>query len=261
MNKFNILKLAKLIAKFAEVKTDKATLTIDGELEVGAEVFVESEGEYVEAQAGEYVLEDGKILVIEDGKIKEIKDAETKQEDEEEMNKTDENAQKLEFTATKEKFEATYQEVQTNIYRAIEESGVYGYILENTDSYAIVSVWGNDDMEHLYKYQISVAEDGKVTLGEMVEVHIEYVADVKTEEVETKMAENEEVSDEKETKIAELEARIAELESEVAEKDAKIEEMQKTIDESNKPLEEPVKLSKTLTSAKVVDNKALRYFE
>ena len=76
MNKSKLLTLKMALLKFAEVVTDKGTLTIDGELAVGAEVFIEVEGEVVPAADGEYVLEDGRIVVVMEGKVSEIKEAE-----------------------------------------------------------------------------------------------------------------------------------------------------------------------------------------
>lgn len=70
-----------LLTKLGEVKTDKAVLTYDGdgELEVGMEVFVETEAEdtieYMHPEDGEYVMEDGRTIVIKDGFVEEIKEA------------------------------------------------------------------------------------------------------------------------------------------------------------------------------------------
>ena len=71
-----------LLTKLGEVKTDKAVLTYDGdgELEVGMEVFVETEAddtiEYMHPEDGEYVTEDGRTIVIKDGFVEEIKEKE-----------------------------------------------------------------------------------------------------------------------------------------------------------------------------------------
>ena len=71
-----------LLTKLGEVKTDKAVLTYDGdgELEVGMEVFVETEAddtiEYMHPEDGEYIMEDGRTIVIKDGFVEEIKEAE-----------------------------------------------------------------------------------------------------------------------------------------------------------------------------------------
>lgn len=67
-----LLTLKKALLQFAEVVTDKGTLTIDGELAVGVDVYVGDEP----AADGEYVLEDGRIVVVTEGKVSEIKEAE-----------------------------------------------------------------------------------------------------------------------------------------------------------------------------------------
>ena len=74
-----------LLTKLGEVKTDKAVLTYDGdgELEVGMEVFVETEAddtiEYMHPEDGEYIMEDGRTIVIKDGFVEEIKEAMTEE--------------------------------------------------------------------------------------------------------------------------------------------------------------------------------------
>lgn len=70
MNKF--FRFAKKLLKLAEVKTDKATLIIDGELEVGMPVFVETEEGPIEAEDGAYTTEDGTVITVEAGVITEI---------------------------------------------------------------------------------------------------------------------------------------------------------------------------------------------
>ena len=75
-----------LLTKLGEVKTDKAILTYDGdgELEVGMEVFVETEAddtiEYMHPEDGEYMTEDGRTIVIKDGFVEEIKEAKAEAE-------------------------------------------------------------------------------------------------------------------------------------------------------------------------------------
>ena len=78
-NKKFMLKLARMVMKFAEVETDKGLLTYEGELVVGNEVFIEKDGELIPAEDGEYVTED-KTIVVKDGKIAEI--VEVNKEDE-----------------------------------------------------------------------------------------------------------------------------------------------------------------------------------
>lgn len=76
-NMSKLFKLAKAFLKLEEIVTDKATLIIDGELEIGKTVLVEKDGEPVEPENGEYTLEDGRVIVIEGGVIIEIKETET----------------------------------------------------------------------------------------------------------------------------------------------------------------------------------------
>ena len=78
-NKKFMLKLARMVMKFAEVETDKGLLTYEGELVVGNEVFIERDGELIPAEDGEYVAVD-KTIVVKDGKIAEI--VEVNKEDE-----------------------------------------------------------------------------------------------------------------------------------------------------------------------------------
>lgn len=82
----NFLKLARLVMRFAEVKTDKSPLIYEGELAVGIEVMVEDEeGNVVAAPDGEYNLEDGRVVVVADGKVAEIKEAPVTEETIEEV--------------------------------------------------------------------------------------------------------------------------------------------------------------------------------
>lgn len=80
MNKF--FKLAKAILKLEEVKTDKETLIIEGEIEVGKPVFVETENGPEPAVDGEYKLEDETVIVIAEGLIAEVRPVEETPEEE-----------------------------------------------------------------------------------------------------------------------------------------------------------------------------------
>ncbi len=60
---------------FNEVRTDKDVLIYDGEnLEVGTEVLVEKEGDFVVPADGEYTTEDGRVIEIKEGKVVDIKE-------------------------------------------------------------------------------------------------------------------------------------------------------------------------------------------
>lgn len=77
-----LLKLAKMLLKFTEIKTDKGVLTVNEDLAPGIEVFIEDEnGEYVAAPDGEYVNETSKIEV-KDGKVESIETIEPEDKNE-----------------------------------------------------------------------------------------------------------------------------------------------------------------------------------
>jgi len=232
----NILKLWKAMLHLAEIETDKAKLIIESELAEGVEVFVEKDDEIVPAEDGEYVAED-KIIVVADGKVSEIKDKDDEeQEPEPEPEPEQELSAKDRFNAVKEKFEASYQEIQNNIYSALDKAGVWGYLVENSDNHAIVSVWEDDNSEHLYRYDLTIDENGEVALGERKEVRVEYVPvdEEPKEEIQPE-------------EFANLQTKVAELEAELAEKQAQLEMS------ADEPAKDKVK--------KETKSGALRYFE
>lgn len=76
-----LLKLAKMIMKFATVETDKGVLYIDGELLTGALVYIEDEnGEFVAPEDGAYETED-LIVTVKDGAVEKIEQKEAPVED------------------------------------------------------------------------------------------------------------------------------------------------------------------------------------
>ena len=74
MNKF--FKLAKMLLKLGEIKTDKETLIIEGDIEVGKPALIAVEEELEPAPDGEYVAEDGTVIIVAEGVITEIKPVE-----------------------------------------------------------------------------------------------------------------------------------------------------------------------------------------
>lgn len=81
MSKFKKFKaaLAKVLAEFANVTTDKGVLAWDGDedLKAGDNVYVEdAEGNRTPAADGDYKTEDGKTIKVADGKVTEITDPE-----------------------------------------------------------------------------------------------------------------------------------------------------------------------------------------
>ena len=71
--------LARLLAEFGNISTDKGVLAWDGDedLKEGDAVFIEDqEGNRTDAPDGDYVTTDAKTIVVADGKVSEIRDPE-----------------------------------------------------------------------------------------------------------------------------------------------------------------------------------------
>lgn len=204
-----ILKLSRMLLSLSQTETDKGTLIAESDIAVGVEVFIEDEnGEMVSAPDGDYTTDD-KVITVVEGKVTEIKDKEKEVTEPIEEPKPEEtvelSAQEKFKNKCIEKF-ATYQEIQANIYKTFEKNGKYIYIMENTDDYVIVEEWFEDSYKY-FKYTISIAENGNVTVDmNGVEVKTVWVA-VETTEPQT--------DEEKE----QLKSQIAELKSQIAEKD------------------------------------------
>lgn len=98
MSKFTKIKLelAKMLAKFSDIKTDKAVLTWDSDedLKAGMDVYVMDEnGEYAPAADGDYVTEDGKTIVVKDGRVESITDPKAEVDPDEGMSTVEVNAE------------------------------------------------------------------------------------------------------------------------------------------------------------------------
>ena len=73
-SKANLYKLKKMLLSLSEIPTKEGVILItDGDIEVGMEVFVESEEGLIPTTDGEYTVDDS-IVVVEGGKIVEIKE-------------------------------------------------------------------------------------------------------------------------------------------------------------------------------------------
>lgn len=74
-------------------------------------------------------------------------------------------------TADSFKLAQTMQGFIQSLYEALEAKGVYGYVVENTTEYAVVSTWDEENNRAVYrKYSIAEQEDGKISVGDYVEV-------------------------------------------------------------------------------------------
>lgn len=226
------LALKAMLMQCGKLKSGDVELIFDGdEVAVGTEVFIEQTDDednvsYIAPADDEYPLEDGRTLVIADGKVSEIKEAETVTEEESDE-RTDTLFQDGEFSKfakmshdkIKANFEATYQEIQSNIYRALEAKGIDCYIIENTNDYVVVNQYDVNWDSTLVKYEITIDEDGNVTLGEGVEVKEVYEEVEQTFATETPaedtLAPAEEPVDTPEPEENTLEARVVDLENKI----------------------------------------------
>ena len=89
--------LARMLAEFGNISTDKGVLAWDGDedLKAGDAVYIEDqEGNRETAPDGDYVTSDGKTIVVADGKVAEIRDPEAEVAPEEPAQ--EENAQEPE---------------------------------------------------------------------------------------------------------------------------------------------------------------------
>lgn len=240
MDKNKIIKLMKMLAKFAEVVTDKATLIYDGELVEGVEVSVENEaGEIVPAEDGEYKTET-QIIKVEGGKVTKIEDIEVEEEPTEEP-KTEEptveepiEMSKLEIK--QQEFSQSYEEIERKLAEAIG----YCWIIEAGDGWCVAAKYDEEDWsEHYYRYSYTL-EGEDVVLGDFVEVFRRYVSEEEIAKIEK---DNTEEINAKNEEIVNLQSQVKELEEKL-----------------NQPIEEGVKMSATVKE-KTVESGALKYFK
>lgn len=71
MLKDKLMKLAKMLVKFATIEVGDNTWTYEGEFIEGVEVYIEQEGEFVPVPDGEYTIDDNVVTVAE-GKVTSI---------------------------------------------------------------------------------------------------------------------------------------------------------------------------------------------
>ena len=81
-----LYKLAKMILRLSEIKTNKGELISETVIEVGSEVFIEDANDMlVPAPDGEYVTQDEVTIVVADGKVAEIREKEVEEQPTEEQ--------------------------------------------------------------------------------------------------------------------------------------------------------------------------------
>lgn len=239
MDKNKIIKLMKMLAKFAEVVTDKATLIYDGELVEGVEVSVENEaGEIVPAEDGEYKTET-QIIKVEGGKVTTIEDIEVEEEKEEpttEEPTVEEPIEMSKLEIKQQQFSQSYEDIERKLAELIGNC----WIVEAGDGWCVAGKYDEEDWsEHYYRYSYTL-EGEEVVLGDFVEVFSRFVTEEEIAKIEK---DNTEELNAKNEEIVNLQSQVKELEEKL-----------------NQPIEEGVKMSATVKE-KTVESGALKYFK
>ena len=239
MDKNKIIKLMKMLAKFAEVVTDKATLIYDGELVEGVEVSVENEaGEIVPAEDGEYKTET-QIIKVEGGKVTTIEDIEVEEEEKEEPVEepiAEEPVEMSKLEIKQQEFSQSYEDIERKLAELIGNC----WIVEAGDGWCVAGKYDEEDWsEHYYRYSYTL-EGEEVVLGDFVEVFPRFVTEEEIAKIEK---DNTEEINAKNEEIVNLQSQVKELEEKL-----------------NQPIEEGVKMSATVKE-KSVENGALKYFK
>ena len=235
MDKNKIIKLMKMLAKFAEVVTDKATLIYDGELVEGVEVSVENEaGEIVPAEDGEYKTET-QVITIEGGKVTKIEDIEVEEEPATEE-PIEEPVEMSKLEIKQQQFSQSYEDIERKLAELIGNC----WIVEAGDGWCVAGKYDEEDWsEHYYRYSYTL--DGEeVVLGDFVEVFSRFVTEEEIAKIEK---DNTDELNAKNEEIVNLQSQLKELEEKL-----------------NQPIEEGVKMSATVKE-KSVESGALKYFK
>lgn len=234
MDKNKLFKLAKLVMKFAEIVTDKATLTYDGELAEGVEVFVEKEGEFVAPEDGEYKTET-QVITVEGGKVTKIEDIEVEEEPTTEE-PVEEPVEMSKLEIKQQEFSQSYEDIERKLAELIGNC----WIVEAGDGWCVAGKYDEEDWsEHYYRYSYTL-EGEEVVLGDFVEVFPRFVTEEEIAKIEK---DNTEELNAKNEEIVNLQSQVKELEEKL-----------------NQPIEEGVKMSATVKE-KSVENGALKYFK
>ena len=239
MDKNKLFKLAKLVMKFAEIVTDKATLTYDGELAEGVEVFVEKEGEFVAPEDGEYKTET-QVITVEGGKVTKIEDIEVEEEPttEEPVEEptVEEPIEMSKLEIKQQQFSQSYEDIERKLAELIGNC----WIVEAGDGWCVAGKYDEEDWsEHYYRYSYTL-EGEEVVLGDFVEVFPRFVTEEEIAKIEK---DNTEEINAKNEEIVNLQSQVKELEEKL-----------------NQPIEEGVKMSATVKE-KSVESGALKYFK
>lgn len=190
MSKLSRLKsaLAKILAEFGNITTDKGVLVWDGDedIKVGDSVSLELEdGNTATAEDGDYLTAEGVTIVVADGKVAEIREAVADgkvasiKDPDAEVAPTETELRRQSFLKKmKEAYEDSYEEKERKILEAVIATlpeGSWAYLCEAGDNYVVASIVDAEWNESLVKYEVSWDESGNAVLGASEEVKPAFV--------------------------------------------------------------------------------------
>lgn len=174
--------LARILAEFGSVTTDKGVIYWDGEddLKAGDRVQVEdSDGNRTDAADGDYVTSDGKTIVVVDGAVSAIRDPEAEVAAED--TGAEETAEQM-AQQRRARFEESYDEKTRKIADAIRairgnREDDYGYIASAGDDFGVWAWYGEDTgwEDRYVRYAIAWDADGNATASDPIDVRLAFV--------------------------------------------------------------------------------------
>ena len=174
-------RLAKILAEFGSVTTDKGVIHWDGDedLKAGDRVYVEdADGNRTAAEDGEYVTADNKTVVVVDGAVSEIRDPEA-----EVAPQGDEQGEAEQMARQRAaRFEESYDEKQRKIADAIRaERGNneddFGYLASAGEDFGVWAHYGEDTgwEDRFTRYAITWDEAGNAKASDPIECRLAFV--------------------------------------------------------------------------------------
>lgn len=197
-------------AEMSKVTTDGGDLVYaeEGDLVAGTAVFTD-ETMTTPAPDGEYKTED-KIIVVADGVVAEIKEIEEVEPT------TGETALSRRIKQIVAEMSASFTEKEEAIVRALKAVGLIDFWLTDAgDDFAVVEVWDGSEYK-LFRYPITFAEDGSVTVTGEGEESKWAVVPIDFDPATTSSPATTETGEE----VEQLRAQVAELEAKLSKKPA-----------------------------------------
>lgn len=205
--------LARILAEFGSVSTDKGALMWDGDddLREGREVYIAKDDGREPAPDGDYKTEDGKIIRVSGGRVEEITD------DAAEVAASAQEPHSEQLTAAQQiaqAFAMSYNDKMAAIWDAISAKiGTRDFWLEEAgDDFAVTSSWGDDYKASYMRYAVTWNGDTP-EIGDGTAVRLAFIPKDMEVTFEAVLAQRDENADALKTAQAELQQVRAELEA------------------------------------------------